>query len=196
VVALADALSPGDPVVLIGHDWGAVAAYGAVAAACHRFSHLVTIAVPPPRIRDFLRPAQLVRSSYMALFQLPGAERIVSARDGAFVESLWRAWSPGFSPPRDVLRAAKAAVLADPTAVLGYYRQLPRSLPLPLPPRSLPHLHLHGDRDGCVGVETARRSGAGEVGILSGGHFLHLEAPAAVNARLLSFLGRSSLRDR
>ena len=191
VLTVADALSPGEPVRLLGHDWGAIAACAAAQRAPERVSHLVTIAVPPPRLADFLRPAQARRSAYIASFQLPGAERRLAARRGELVERLWRAWSPGFTCPPDLMAAAKAAVLADPSAVLGYYRALPRGLALAQPPAAVPQLHLHGDRDGCVGVEVARRAGGPHrrIAILPGGHFLHLEAPLAVNARLLHFFG-------
>src|SRR5262245_26717623 len=47
-IALVDALG-GAPAILVGHDWGASAAYGAVGMAPDKFRLLVTLAVPHPR---------------------------------------------------------------------------------------------------------------------------------------------------
>jgi pimeloyl-ACP methyl ester carboxylesterase len=47
VVALHQALSGDDQAVLVGHDWGAEAAYGAAAFVPDRWRRLVTLAVPP-----------------------------------------------------------------------------------------------------------------------------------------------------
>lgn len=96
-VALAAALSD-DPVVLIGHDWGAAAAHTAAALAPERFSKLITIAVPyGPAFTQSLvtSPLQQRRSWYMFFFQLPFAEAAVAHDGFAFIERLWRDWSPG-----------------------------------------------------------------------------------------------------
>ena len=46
-LALADALAPaGRPAVLVGHDWGAICAYGAVVHRPERFARLVAMSVP------------------------------------------------------------------------------------------------------------------------------------------------------
>jgi pimeloyl-ACP methyl ester carboxylesterase len=60
----------------------------------------------------------------------------------------------------------------------------------------IPTLYLHGEDDGCMGVEVADRAvldtllpEGSDVQIVPGtGHFLHLEQPADVNARILAFL--------
>jgi pimeloyl-ACP methyl ester carboxylesterase len=65
-VALHDALGGDDRAVLIGHDWGAEAAYGAAAFAPDRWRRLVTVAVPPLALDEPLstsRPARAWRSS-------------------------------------------------------------------------------------------------------------------------------------
>ena len=48
VIALADALSPGRRVHVVGHDWGAIATYVALARSPGRFARAVTMAVPHP----------------------------------------------------------------------------------------------------------------------------------------------------
>src|SRR5262249_46376233 len=127
LVALARHFSPTAPARLVGHDWGALAAYAACALAPRAFAQLCTIAVPHlrglgPRM---LRPAQLRRSWYILFFQLPWLpERRIAARDMSFIDELWRSWSPGFAPPAEELAAIKQS-FADPAhrdAVLAYYR--------------------------------------------------------------------------
>ncbi|MBV8063368.1 MAG: alpha/beta fold hydrolase, partial [Nevskia sp.] len=59
--------------LVIGHDWGAAAAYAAAAQRPDRIRRIVTAGVPHLR-RFLLRPsrAQLRASHYMFKFQLPG----------------------------------------------------------------------------------------------------------------------------
>src|SRR5438046_2293738 len=48
-IALIDALGGGEPAIVVGHDWGASAAYAAAAMAPEKVRLLVTVAVPHPR---------------------------------------------------------------------------------------------------------------------------------------------------
>jgi pimeloyl-ACP methyl ester carboxylesterase len=102
VEALHDALGGDGRAVLIGHDWGAIAAYPAASFAPERWSRVVTMAVPPPAAMGdtFLRYEQLKRSFYVFLFQTPIAELAVGADDLAFIDGLWRDWSPGYDARR------------------------------------------------------------------------------------------------
>ena len=215
-LALADALAPdGHPAVLVGQDWGALAAYGAVAHRPERFGRLVAMSVPHRASltgRMLTSPAQLKRSWYTYLFQLPLAEIAVTANDFALIEKLWRDWSPGYEAPAEYLRAVKA-VLAAPgglDAALGYYRHFFN--PLKHDRRlaaveaagsgwvNVPTLYLHGADDGCIGADMVDADelknlfpGGVEVEVLSGlGHFLHLEDPAKVNGRIVEFLTAGS----
>ncbi len=201
LVALARHLSPGAPARLVGHDWGAIAAYAAVALAPRAFSHLATIAVPHLRVAGprFARAAQLRRSWYMGLFQLPRlAERRLAARDFALVERLWHDWSPSLRPPADELDAVKASLRGRQRHVLGYYRALlshaaPASARLLRRRTHVPAIYVHGVEDGCVGVELAdevERAYAGPIRVhrLAGGHFVHQEAVEQFNGILVEFL--------
>src|SRR5581483_6923111 len=130
VIALAEHFGAQDALV-VGHDWGAVAAYAAAALRPDRIKRIVTAAVPHPR-RFLLRPtrAQLRASHYMFKFQLPGWERRVRENDFAWLERLVRSWSPGWTPPEAYLATIKSA-FAEParlSAALGYYRALRRLL--------------------------------------------------------------------
>jgi pimeloyl-ACP methyl ester carboxylesterase len=200
LVALARHFSPGKPARLVGHDWGALAGYAATALAPGAFSHLATIAVPHPRAAGlrFLTPAQLRRSWYIGFFQLPFAERKLAARDLAFVDRLWRDWSPGFAPPPAEIAAVKDAIRGRTREVLAYYRAIPRAAwsraaRAMTEPTRVPALYVHGLDDGCVGVEVAdgvERAYAGPIAVhrLPGGHFVHQEAPEQFNSILLEFL--------
>jgi pimeloyl-ACP methyl ester carboxylesterase len=202
---LAEVFSPDRPAALIGHDWGAVATYSALAREPGRFRAAVTMAVPHPGafVRGMVaHPAQLRRSWYMIFFQLPGLpDRVVARHDFRFIETLWRTWSPGHVPDRDDMKRLKECLEASMPAPLEYYRAQLR------PVRSLrrrqrlleqriatPTLYLHGDSDGCVGAELADLhprffSGPARCEVIPGvGHFLQLEAPARVADLALAWL--------
>jgi pimeloyl-ACP methyl ester carboxylesterase len=202
LIAVADALRPDEPVALLGHDWGAVAAMAAAQRAPHRISHLVTAAVPHLRVagRRWLRPSQLRRSWYMGLFQVPRvAERAVRKDEMALIERLWASWSPGYECPKEEMDAVKEAISPHLTEVLGYYRALLRgradTMRAVMSKTTVPALYLHGVRDGCVGIEMtegiaeAYTSGLRVQPIAGAGHFVHLEEPEGFNRYLLRFLG-------
>ena len=109
LAAIVAAVSPGAPVVLVGHDWGAVIAYIALLRHPTLFRVAVTLAVPHPLafLESLPRtPSQVLRSSYMALFQIPRvAEAIVTRNDFAFIDTLWQRWSPGYVLPPDARRS-------------------------------------------------------------------------------------------
>src|SRR5687768_14320992 len=128
-VALHQALGGDEPGVIIGHDWGAIAATGGAVLAPDRWTKVVTMAVPPGGAmgRAFFggNTDQLKRSWYMFFFQQPFADFVVAANDLAFIDMIWRDWSPGYEASED-LEGVKAA-LRDPAnlaAALGYYRAM------------------------------------------------------------------------
>lgn len=201
LIAVADALSPREPVVVLGHDWGAVAGYAAAALAPRRVHRLVTVAVPHLRVasRRWLRPTQLKKSWYMGLFQLEGfAERRVQRDDLALIDRLWRDWSPGYRCPEDEMRHVKDAMAPHLSQVLAYYRALRRprraALKLVMARTTVPSLYIHGVDDGCVGVDmlegvkSAYAAGLTLETIADAGHFVHLERPQRFNELLLRFL--------
>jgi len=197
--------------LVVGHDWGAVAAYAAANLAPARFAAVVALSVPPPRtllrnLKD--HPAQLRRSWYMGLFQVPlVARRALRRRNYALIDRLWRSWSPGWEPPPERLAEVKRT-FDYPGAVeaaLSYYRGLFRPLSpwlvgsyreswrLARERITVPTLVLAGAEDGCIGADLYR--GAGEafatthrVDVLPGaGHWLPLEATDRVAERTLEW---------
>ncbi len=210
-IGLADALSPRRPAHCVGHDWGGLATYGAAVLSPGRWGRAVVLSVPPSMsFRPFLRRDwdQQRAAWYQFLFQMePLAESVVSADDFAFIERLWRSWSPGWPVDRAALEAARAAVRDGFPASLLFYRdtyQVQRQDPRLADdqrqildgPVDVPTLVLHGQQDGCIlpgafADAAAYFSGTHAVEAVPGvGHFLHLERPEAVNDRIVAFLGR------
>jgi pimeloyl-ACP methyl ester carboxylesterase len=194
--ALHAALDGDHGAVLIGHDWGAMTAYGAAAAQPQRWRRVVALAVPPPDVAAaaFFRYAQLKRSFYVFLFQTPLAELVAGADDMRFIENLWRDWSPSYEAGNDLAHVKDS--LGDPanlSAAIGYYRAM---FATGAPSGSLkqPTLYLHGSIDGAFGVEgvgdtAAHLSPDSRVEIIEGtGHFLHLEKPAEINRLIVDWL--------
>jgi pimeloyl-ACP methyl ester carboxylesterase len=208
-VALIEALGY-DDAILVGHDWGALAAYGAALAAPARIRKLVTAAVPyGPQVGAALMTSydQQKRSWYMFFFQTPLADVALAHDDFAFLERLWRDWSPGWRFPGEEMAALKATFRQPgvAAAALGYYRAMldpSRQDPalaelqgrMMVAPIDVPTMVLHGADDGCMGAELVEGMAALfprglRVEIVPGtGHFLHQEAPERVNALLLDFL--------
>jgi pimeloyl-ACP methyl ester carboxylesterase len=210
-VALIDTLGGGEAAV-IGHDWGAMAAYGAALFAPDKVTRLVTMAVPyGDGFRQTLATdyAQQKRSWYMFFFQLPLADAAFAHDGYAMVERLWRDWSPGYTPEPQAMAALKQT-FGKPgvaTAALDYYRctfnparQRPelaeRQRQMLRTPIAVPTLYLHGADDGCIGPEVAGDmtklfpAGLRRAVVAGAGHFLHLEQPQAVNRLIAAFLGR------
>ena len=209
-VGLHDVLGGDDQAVLIGHDWGAEAAYGAAAFAADRWRRLVTLAVPPLALdaKIFADYDQLKRFFYLFLLKTSLAESVLAADDMAFLDRLWQDWSPGYDA-HDDLRNVKQCLRDERNlaAAIGYYRTEEPGLHqfradgayaqeeaalASAPPQ--PTLYLHGDRDGCIDlalVADAERHltpGSRMKVIESAGHFPHLEQPAAVNDQILAWI--------
>src|ERR1700689_2958452 len=107
-VALHEVLGGDEESVLIGHDFGAEAAYGAVAFAPDRWRRLVTLAVPPFALDPVLFSdyEQLKRFFYLFFLRDPLAavDEVVAADGMAFIDRLWRDWSPGYDATVHLLR--------------------------------------------------------------------------------------------
>ena len=138
--------------------------------------------------------------------QLPVLPERVFSRH---VARLWRSWSPGYDPGEDLeLLAAALPDRAHRRAAIDYYRAAPRQGRLPatyahladswLAMPTVPLLHLHGARDGCLSARFATR--LSEVApttcrvevVPSAGHFLQLERTERVNSLVREFLAEVS----
>jgi pimeloyl-ACP methyl ester carboxylesterase len=208
-VALHEALDGDGDAVIVGHDWGAMATYGAASFAPERWRRVVAMAVPPlaSMASAFTSYDQLRRSWYMFFFQSPLAEMVVPADDLAFIDRLWADWSPGFDASAETPHVKDA--LRDPAnllAAISYYRaqfgNLPQDEELAAEQAATvmtapqPTLYLHGATDGCLGLEVAADapnflSEGSEMAVIDGaGHFLQVEKPDEVNARVIKFVAQ------
>ncbi|TIC85953.1 alpha/beta hydrolase [Nocardioides sp. GY 10113] len=201
-----------DRAVLVGHDWGAITGNGVAALPGSPYGRVVSLAVPPiatlsaaPRDALGVIPRQASKSWYTLFNQLPAVpERYAET----LVRHLWRRWSPGYDATED-LEHLWRSIPAGPhrSAAFDYYRDTFRRRRFPdayracadawLDPPTVPLLYLHGTDDGCFDagwvpkVEAAlgQEGSGGRVAVIAdAGHFLHLERPGAVNARILEFL--------
>lgn len=206
--ALHDVLGGDERALVIGHDWGAPAAYGAAVSEPGRWRAVVGLAVPPGAAMAAAlmgNLAQLKRSWYMFFFQHPLADLVVGANDLAYIDMIWDDWSPGYAHAADT--AAVKRALGDPAhlaAALGYYRAtlgdgyrdpaLDEIQAATATVPTQPLLYLHGTDDGCIGLEVMElaRSLAADAPITwetitGAGHFTHLEQPEHVNALIVDF---------
>jgi len=195
--------------LLIGHDWGANAAYGAVTMAPAAFSRVVTLAVPPVGALGggILDYAQVRRSFYIWFIQLAGMAEAAMVSP-AFFENLWRDWSPGYNAAVDLAHLRQhldtdtiGSMIAPYRAAFDPARNDPMAADeaaasLADPP--IPTLYLHGANDGALGadaladVESHLPAKGSAFRLVEGaGHFLHLERPSLVNEIVLGWLSDS-----
>lgn len=194
--------------VLIGHDWGANAGYGVVAADPEAFGRLVALAVPPiPALgTGMFRYTQLKRSFYVWFIQQVGLADVVLVEPG-FWESLWADWSPGYDPSDDVAELRRYVTADNIANVICPYRasfnpkfadpdaEAETAATAQAPP--VPTLYLHGADDGGMGADllaefdvSVHLPAAGSAfEIVDGvGHFLHLEKPGLIAAKIGDWL--------
>jgi pimeloyl-ACP methyl ester carboxylesterase len=158
---LADALGMADALGarrfhLIGHDWGGIVGWAAAATAPSRLLSLSVLSTPHPRayVGALLRSPQLVRSGYIALFNIPLVpELLLGAAGGALLRRALT--SSGLPDDRadhyvDELRKRRALGLA-----LNWYRALALSRPL-VGPSAVPTLYVWSDGDTALDGAAAR----------------------------------------
>ena len=193
-LALIDALGASEAVV-IGHDWGASAAYGAAALGPERVKKLFVLAIPhPATLKPTLKKLWGVR--HFAVYKLPGAPERFARNDFAALPEICRRWSPSWRPDPNEFDPVRASFSnrASLNAAFGYYRKLS-----PIPSASLkaritvPTVVFAGLDDPVAepaDYRGAARMFAGDyiVEEVDGGHFMHREHPDAFAERLLAHL--------
>jgi pimeloyl-ACP methyl ester carboxylesterase len=198
-----------DEVHLVGHDWGASIAYAAAALVPQRIRSLTTIAVPHPvRFGEAfaVNPAQQARSAYIMEFQQPGFEDRIVSDDCAYLEALWRSWSPEWVIPAAMLTDMKSVFIQPGVAraALEYYRQAfdaasPAALEtqaLFAKPITVPTLAICGEADGCIAADIFIGAMRAEdfpselrvEQVIGAGHFVHIEQPEVVNDLILGWI--------
>jgi pimeloyl-ACP methyl ester carboxylesterase len=192
VLALIDALAEPDgsgkrTAVVVGHDWGASAAYAAAAQGPEQVRQMVTLAIPHP---GSLRPSPLLVWKIRHFFVLGRARGPARARknDFAYIDKLWRRWSPAW---KDIPASETAPVkeaFSHPgclEAACGYYHAAISSRPPAYlrAPITVPSVSFAGENDIIAprAYEKARHlfTSSYEVVQVPGGHFMHREHPDA-----------------
>jgi pimeloyl-ACP methyl ester carboxylesterase len=193
VVALIEALGEQQAIV-VGHDWGALAAYTAASLRPERVRSLIAIGVPHPRsVMPTPRVLWTVRH-FFVLRSKRAADR-VRANNHAYIDRLVRRWSPAWQvPPDETVRVKEA--FAQPgcaEAACAYYAalspRLPASLRTPITVPAVAFAGLHDNMSPRV-YEKARHcfTGSYEVVQVPGGHFMHREHPSEFIAELTRVL--------
>jgi pimeloyl-ACP methyl ester carboxylesterase len=194
VLALIEALGEASAVV-IGHDWGAAAAYTAASLEPARVTKLVAIAIPHPATLK-PSPKNLWLARHFIAYKLPGAARRFARNDFAALPAIYKRWSPAWSPPAEEFAAVRA-VFADQAsldAAFGYYRQL-RFRPQPFLRKKIevPTVVFAGLDDDLIkpaAYAAAKRMFAADYVVeeMRGGHFMHREHPDEFATKLLAHL--------
>ena len=189
-----------EKLILLGHDWGAVAAYVCAASAPGLYQRLIAMAVPP--LPAFLKslifvPSQLVRSSYMLAFQfrMGFAEWYWSRNEHQKLRALCLKWCGGHPVSSAFFSRAEAFdSFDDLKPSLGYYRGLipllngdskawKQAIRLAYQPIEVPTKILVGALDDCIpevayrGFEWQFPKGCQFEVVPEAGHFLPLDVP-------------------
>ena len=124
-----------EKIDLVGHDWGAVVAWGVALTFPGRVRRLGILNVPHPVVMlRFLTHStrQMLKSWYIGFFQIPGlAEWLVKQNNFAAGERAFRATSrPGSFSDEDIAQYKKAWTNAGGlTGMINWYRALVRYRP-------------------------------------------------------------------
>lgn len=144
----------GQPVHLVGHDWGAMVAWSVAGAHPDLVRTLTAVSVPHPAAftKSMLTSSQGLKSYYMALFQLPGIpERLLSRPSTA------RRFLGGAGMTRSMLDTYLTEIVEDGAlrGGLGYYRSLPQTMREGLGRITVPTTYVWSDGDVALGRKGA-----------------------------------------
>jgi pimeloyl-ACP methyl ester carboxylesterase len=193
VLAMAEQLGAGR-FHLAGHDWGGAVAWALAARHPERVRTLTAVSTPHPRaMARSLAGTQLLRSSYIPLFRVPGlAERMLGAGGGRGLRTMLT--TSGLDPATADTYVAAMRAPGALTAALNWYRG---ALPFGVAPRvTVPALYVWGDRDQALGPRAARTTGRWVTApyrfevIAGGGHWLPEQHPDRLSAWMLERLDR------
>jgi epoxide hydrolase 4 len=201
VVGLIDAAGR-DRSSIIGHDWGGIVTWGAIARHPDRFDRAVILNAPHPDaiLRELTEnPRQLLKSWYTFYFQVPILPEVMF-RSGdwrGLIRGLERSSRPGTFTPADLERYKQAWSEPDAlTSMIHWYRAAMRHRPAPLadPIVRVPTLILWGVKDRFIERGLARSSYAlSEDARIEwfneATHWIQHEEPERVNRLILDFLG-------
>jgi len=190
-----------EKVILVGHDWGGIVAWR-VAREYPELLHKLIVLNAPHEIamskQPFQHPSQILKSSYIAFFQLRGIpERLFgmfdwevvkkalvsSSQEGTFSEEDFRKYRTAWSQPGAM------------RSMINWYRALAMNPINSAVPSSVlvPTFLIWGAKDQFLGHELASRSlefCENGQGVLLGEatHWVHHEEPEQVNKLIVEFI--------
>jgi pimeloyl-ACP methyl ester carboxylesterase len=196
-LALLDAIGA-QQAAFVGHDWGALMSYVVATLAPERVTGLATIAIPHPSQLQ-RTPRSLFAARHFLALKLPWAEASTRRNDFAYLDTLYRRWSPNWSgPAREESVALVKRALSKPETLRGaidYYRALPLGGSKLLAHAPAVANLTVGGTDDVVPAEVFRASSSlfpppSRALIVEGaGHWAHREQEQLVNAEIVRFLG-------
>ena len=207
VAALFDALGARRRL-LIGHDWGALIAWTFAIRRIRPLDGLIAMNVPHPDVFwTVLRQSwrQRARSWYVVFFQIPWLPEFAMTSGGArAVERAFTgmARNPAAFPPEVLARYRDNALRPGAmTAMLNYYRAnfgTMMATKRRSPPIEVATLMIWGEHDTALGIElTEGYDGLVDdftlVRLPDASHWVQQDAPDAVNAAMVAWLGRKGL---
>jgi pimeloyl-ACP methyl ester carboxylesterase len=198
-----------DRAFLVGHDWGAGAAWATAMNHPEMVERLAILNGPHPRrmLRGLRRPRQLARSWYMFFFQFPWLpERLLSAAGYSALRRAFDDARPGAFTPQDIARYVEAwSQPGAATAMLNYYRaafrRVPRRGQERTGPIRAPTLVIWGERDRALGPELAEPDRADVpnlervVRLPDASHWVQHDEPERVGQLLIDFFAGAADRE-
>jgi pimeloyl-ACP methyl ester carboxylesterase len=196
-LALIEALGE-EKAFLVGHDWGASAAYSAAGLGPERLRMLITLAIPHPA-SIVPTPRLLWGVRHFFALSLPRAAARIRAGELAYIDELVQRWSPVWKVPPGETDAVRKALRGPGhlEAALGYYRAVRPWLPAAQRRKvRVPAVAFAGTDDPVMPREAYERASSRyadryDVVSMPGGHFMHREHPEVFIENLLRMLQRS-----
>ncbi|GAB4480027.1 MAG: epoxide hydrolase EphM [Thermoflexibacter sp.] len=185
---------------LIGHDWGAMVAWGLGMKFPERLYKLGIINVPHPTVmKKSLKnnPIQRKKSSYMFFFQLPWIPEYILGKDNflTLVKTLKKNTKKGAFTEEELKIYRKAwGQKGALTGMLNWYRGIVRAAPTRGKTNriNIPTHIFWGENDYVLGIDLAEQSlkylDFGDITFYQATHWIMHEIPEILNPDLLKFL--------
>jgi pimeloyl-ACP methyl ester carboxylesterase len=177
---------------VVGHDWGGAVAWVLAGRYPDRVQSLTVLSTPHPAAlrAAAMHSSQLVKSRYMAFFQLPRVpERVLLAADARRLRhSLTRSGLPADRVAHYIARLREPGAL---TAMLGWYRGIAASRGYGAGRTRVPTTYLYGTHDPFFVPRAAHGTrdfvaGDYRMAELDAGHWLPETHPAEVAEAVLA----------
>jgi pimeloyl-ACP methyl ester carboxylesterase len=184
-----------DSAIVVGHDWGGAAGYGATGIDPSKVKRLFVVGIPhPASVKP--SPGLIWKVRHFIAYKFRGAPKRFAKNDFAALPAIYKRWSPTWSPPVEEFAAVRES-FADPKsldAAFGYYRELqfsPQSFVRE--PVQVSTVVFAGLDDPIVSPDAYKRGKRMfakdyVVEEMRGGHFMHREHPDEFATKLLAHL--------